>query len=45
MDFIWNDDEVTDLLLAINEVHKQTHESAMGKLDKYKHLLTSHFRL
>ena len=45
MDFIWNDDEVTDLLLAINEVHKQTHESAMGKLDKYKHLLTSHFKL
>lgn len=45
MGFDWNDDEITDMLLAINEVHKETHDSAMGKLDKYKHLLTSKFRL
>ena len=45
MGFEWNDDEITDMLLAINEVHKETQSAAMGKLDKYKHLLTSKFRL
>ena len=45
MGFEWNDDEITDMLLAMNEVHKETHSAAMGKLDKYKHLLTSHFKL
>ena len=45
MGFTWNDDEITDMLHGINEVHKETHSSAMGKLDKYKHLLTSHFKL
>ena len=45
MGFECNDDEITDMLLAMNEVHKETHSAAMGKLDKYKHLLTSHFKL
>jgi len=45
MNFNWTDTEVTDLVLAINEVHKETHQAAMRVLDKHKDKLNTPFKL
>jgi len=45
MSFNWTDPEITDLVLAINEVHKETHQAAIKSLDKHKDKLTTPFKL
>ena len=45
MNFNWTDTEVTDLVLAINEVHKETHQASMRVLDKHKDKLNTPFKL
>ena len=45
MSFNWTDTEVTDLVLAINEVHKETHQAAMRELDKHKEKLNTPFKV